>query len=133
MSVECPDFRAVISTSALEASFTDRFEQRRAVVPEDLIAAERLRKIGVDRLLAAAKELQADPKALVRVDRVAHRHDVDAAVTLAIVDEPANDRQPIGCGVPHRPLRQRRRAEARAKARLGRPRWRGETLMRRRL
>ena len=79
-------------------------------IPKDLVARERLRDEGVDGLFLAAEELQADRERLVGIDRIGHRHDVDATVTPALVDEPADHRQPVRTGVPNGPLRPNLRA-----------------------
>ena len=56
-------------------------------------------------LLATPEELERRAEALVRIDRVAQGHDVDATVPQAVVHEPADDRQPVRARVPNRPLR----------------------------
>src|SRR5204863_6494145 len=79
--------------------------QQCALIPKHLVSCERLGQKRVDRLLGAAKELQRCREPLVWIDRIAHRHYVDTAATLSIVDEPADDRQPVWRSMAQRVMR----------------------------
>src|SRR5579864_3267251 len=81
---------------SLETRLSNRLQQRRALIAEDLISRKRLRQKRMHGLLGAAEELECCREPLVRLDRVAERYHIDAAAAQTIINEPADDGQPVG-------------------------------------